>query len=66
MIEPGLVDRLDGLVVGLFAQVDAADFRADMFGQRNDIEGALPADDGFAEVKGEAESRAERDMSDLR
>src|SRR6266850_2479773 len=30
VIEPGLVDRLDGGVIRLLAQVDAADFRADV------------------------------------
>ena len=38
MVEPGLVDRLDGVVVRLLAQVDAADLRADVLGQRHDLE----------------------------
>src|SRR5712691_4281338 len=38
VIEPGLIDRLDGVVVGLVAQVQPADFRPDMLGERNNIE----------------------------
>src|SRR5206468_1583013 len=38
VIEPGLIDRLDGLVVGLVVQVQSANFRSDMLGERNNIE----------------------------
>ena len=44
MVEPGLVDRLDGVVVRLLAQVDAADLRADVLGQRDDLEAGLGHD----------------------
>jgi hypothetical protein len=38
VIEPGLVDRLDGVLIGLLAQVDAANLGADVLGKGNDIE----------------------------
>src|SRR5262249_45125793 len=38
MIEPCLVDGANGVVVGLFAQVEPADFSADMLAERNDVE----------------------------
>ncbi len=41
MIEPGLVDCPNGLRVGLLAQIDAAQLRADMLGQGNDLQPAL-------------------------
>ena len=41
VVEPGLIDRLDRLIVRFGAQVDAAQFRADMFGQGNNLEGLI-------------------------
>jgi hypothetical protein len=41
MIEPSLVDRPNGLVVGLLAQIDPAQLRADMLGQGDDLETGL-------------------------
>src|SRR5262249_29696568 len=38
MVEPGLVDGANGVAVGLFAQVEPADFSADMLAERNDVE----------------------------
>src|SRR5262249_34726765 len=38
MVEPGLVDGANGFLVGLFAQVESADFGPDMFAERNDVE----------------------------
>src|SRR5262245_23279478 len=38
MVEPGLVDGAHGLVVGPLAQIEPANFRPDMLGQRNDLE----------------------------
>src|SRR5258707_7810196 len=38
VIEPGLVNGADDVVVGPFAQIEAADFGPDMRAQRNDIE----------------------------
>jgi len=38
VIEPGLIDGLDGFLIGLVTQVDAADFSADVFRQRDDVE----------------------------
>ena len=31
VVEPSLVDRLDGVLIELITQIDAADFRADVF-----------------------------------
>src|SRR5262249_18865765 len=41
MIEPGLVDCANRLLVGPLAQIEPKDFRADMPGQRPDVELAL-------------------------
>jgi hypothetical protein len=38
MIEPGPVHGADGVVVGLFAQIEPADFGSDMLVQGNDVE----------------------------
>src|SRR5262249_27772815 len=38
MIEPSLVDGANGVAVGLFAQVEPADFGPDMLAERNDVE----------------------------
>src|SRR5215475_10868169 len=38
VIEPGPVDGADGVVVGLFAQIEPADFSSDMLAQGNDVE----------------------------
>ncbi len=38
VIEPGPIDRLDGFVVGHVMQVQPANFRPDMLGERNNIE----------------------------
>src|SRR4029450_5804676 len=37
-IEPGPIDGADGLLVGLFAQIEAADFGPDMLAEGNDVE----------------------------
>ena len=41
VIEPSLVDRLDGVVIGLLAQIDPAQLRADMLGKRADLKPGL-------------------------
>ncbi len=41
MVEPGLVDGLDRVLVGLLAQVEAPNLGPDVLGQRNDIEASL-------------------------
>jgi len=40
VIEPGLVNRRDGRGIELIAQVDAADFGADVLRQRDNVEPA--------------------------
>src|SRR5262249_16396069 len=44
VVEPGLIDRLDRVLVGLLAQVKAPNLSPDMRGQRNDIEASLGHD----------------------
>jgi hypothetical protein len=38
VVEPRLVDRLNGGLVRLLTQIEAADLRADVFGEGNDVE----------------------------
>ena len=41
MVEPGLIDRLDGLSHRAFGEIDAAHLRSDMLRQRLDVEMGL-------------------------
>src|SRR5262249_7996399 len=41
MVEPSLIDRFDRVLIGLLTQTEAADLRADMLAERNDLEPGL-------------------------
>src|SRR5262249_30145735 len=51
MIEPSLANRGDDIRIELLAEIDAADFGADMLGERNDVD-PCPGCDGHGAFLG--------------